>query len=98
MVSEPPVKVPRVEAPLIHSDSEQGDTPGNEGSYVTEQFSHQEETKQQIDSEKTELYKELMSLFNENIGKASNAKRKAYSDAIRKFSITMFSYSPQAYR
>ena len=49
-------------------------------------------------NEKSELFKELMKLFNASVSKSPNAKQKTYSDAMRKFAITMFSYSPHAYR
>ena len=44
-----------------------------------------------------ELFDELMCLFSESIKKTGSYPRKAYSNTIRKFSITMLTYSPKAY-
>ena len=44
-----------------------------------------------------ELFDELMCLFSESIKKTGSYPRKAYSSTIRKFSITMLTYSPKAY-
>ena len=49
-------------------------------------------------SEQGELFAELMCLFSQSLNKQSNQRNKAYSDAIRKFSVTMYTYSPKAYR
>ena len=49
-------------------------------------------------SEQGELFAELMCLFCQSLTKQSNQRNKAYSDAIRKFSVTMYTYSPKVYR
>ena len=48
-------------------------------------------------AEQGELFDELMSLFSENMRKTGSYPRKEHSNTIRKFAITMFTYSPKAY-
>ena len=60
---------------------------------VTDKDFHQEEI-----SEKSQLFLELMEMFNKNMQKSSNSKNQEYGKNIKKFALTMFCYSPKAYR
>ena len=48
--------------------------------------------------EKSQLFLELMEMFNKNMQKSSNTRNQEYGKTIKKFAMTMFCYSPKAYR
>ena len=91
---EPPSKVARIE-PV--SQEETGGY-GEEGETPTVSHSATSDHSGSATTEHGELFVELMCLFSEASARETNHRGQAFSDTIRRFSITMFTYSPKAYR